>query len=195
LQLVFPESKRKLTPEDIGIIAENIGHSWKQLARKLNFSDGQSDGFEHDNKTLQEQAYQMLSRYRQRLGDDATVDTVVAALCAVQKPDVAALLPHDTNVSPGPSSVDESSLTEKSRGSVSGSLVDVATRVGNSGPVHFSLGAPAATAYVPPQRGVHCATDSLRRTGAAPADVLPRAASADNVVLRVKEAASTSRGS
>ena len=60
-----------------------IGKKWKQLAHKLKIKGTTIEDIEyrHDKDGLQELAYQILSSWRQKLGNKATRKILADALC------------------------------------------------------------------------------------------------------------------
>lgn len=60
-----------------------LGHSWKFLARELNFSETAIAALEHDNPfDLKEQIYQMFYQWRRREGNSATSERLLSAMKA-----------------------------------------------------------------------------------------------------------------
>ncbi|XP_066296089.1 tumor necrosis factor receptor superfamily member 10B-like [Branchiostoma lanceolatum] len=73
-------------------IAEDIGAEWRALGRKLGFTDGQCDCFQNDYQGLKEITYQMLRKWVDEKGEDATLGTLGNALVQVEKEDVRSKL-------------------------------------------------------------------------------------------------------
>ncbi|CAH1240352.1 TNFRSF11B [Branchiostoma lanceolatum] len=75
-------------------IAEDIGAEWRALGRKLGFTDGQCDCFQNDFhlQGLKEITYQILRKWVDLKGEDATLGTLGNALVQVEKEDVRSKL-------------------------------------------------------------------------------------------------------
>lgn len=65
--------------DELEELANYIGDSWKKLARRLNLEPIISD-IDNQDKQLSEKAYQMLKKWKQREGDDATYEILFKAL-------------------------------------------------------------------------------------------------------------------
>nr|AEO79023.1 receptor interacting protein kinase 1b [Branchiostoma belcheri tsingtauense] len=85
---------RVITKEDITVISENLGSTWRKLGRQLGFTEGKLDAFDSDYAIdgLEEKIYQMLVAWRRMKSDDATAAKLAEALCAISKADVAVYL-------------------------------------------------------------------------------------------------------
>ncbi|XP_035679812.1 receptor-interacting serine/threonine-protein kinase 1-like [Branchiostoma floridae] len=85
---------RVITKEDITVISENLGSTWRKLGRHLGFTEGKLDAFDSDYAIdgLQEKIYQMLVAWRRMGSDDATAAKLAEALCSIGKADVAVYL-------------------------------------------------------------------------------------------------------
>lgn len=66
--------------DELEELAKYIGDSWKKLARRLNLEPIISD-IDNQHKQLSEKAYQMLKKWKQGEGDDATYEILFKALC------------------------------------------------------------------------------------------------------------------
>ena len=60
-------------------LADHIGNNWRQVGRKLSFSNGQLDIIENDNKGLHEQIFAMLQQWGNSK-EEATVKEIVKVL-------------------------------------------------------------------------------------------------------------------
>ncbi len=62
-------------------ISDHIGRGWMVLARNLGFTETDIDSIEYANeRDLKEQIHQFFSRWKQRVGQEATRDMLYAAL-------------------------------------------------------------------------------------------------------------------
>ncbi len=62
-------------------ISDHIGRGWMVLARSLRFTETDIDSIEYANeRDLKEQIHQFFSRWKQRVGQEATRDMLYAAL-------------------------------------------------------------------------------------------------------------------
>lgn len=81
-QAVF-ENTTSLTDKHLDPIRDNVGKPWKNLARKLGFTQSQIDEIDHDYERdgLKEKVYQMLQKWLMREGNKgATVGKLAQAL-------------------------------------------------------------------------------------------------------------------
>ena len=62
-------------------LSQKLGVSWKSLARRLGFHEGEITGFHKDNEEYSSKALQMLFRWKQKRGSDATYGVLYDALC------------------------------------------------------------------------------------------------------------------
>ncbi|XP_068744418.1 uncharacterized protein [Montipora capricornis] len=71
------------TPSDkeLEVLSSNIGDAWKPLGRRLGFIEAQLTGFDRQNQEYSEKPYQMLLRWKQKNGRDATYKVLHDALC------------------------------------------------------------------------------------------------------------------
>ncbi|XP_046860450.1 uncharacterized protein LOC124453671 [Xenia sp. Carnegie-2017] len=83
------ESNGAIPNDVIHNIAENISTDWKHLGRRLELSPGLLDGIDHDFRQVKEKTLQMLSRWKERKGDDATGQILADALVNIHRRDVA----------------------------------------------------------------------------------------------------------
>ncbi|XP_066290308.1 receptor-interacting serine/threonine-protein kinase 1-like isoform X2 [Branchiostoma lanceolatum] len=85
---------RVITKQDITVISENLGSTWRKLGRQLGFTEGKLDAFDSDYAIdgLEEKIYQMLVAWRRMKSDDATAAKLAEALCSIGKADVAVYL-------------------------------------------------------------------------------------------------------
>lgn len=85
----YSESNGAIPNDVIHNIAEDISTDWKHLGRKLELSPGLLDGIDHDFRQVKEKTLQMLSRWKERKGDDATGQILADALVNIHRRDVA----------------------------------------------------------------------------------------------------------
>ncbi|XP_068704314.1 uncharacterized protein [Montipora foliosa] len=88
LEVPLPPQRADLTddnetetpsPERLEWLSMNLT-SWKPLARRLGFSEGEIKGFDKDDEELAGKALSMLFRWKQKKGSDATYAVLCAAL-------------------------------------------------------------------------------------------------------------------
>ena len=59
-----------------------LGESWDALARRLNFSRAEIQGFDHARKELKDKSLRMLFRWKEKSGPKgATYEVLYEALC------------------------------------------------------------------------------------------------------------------
>ena len=77
--------------DELEELSELLGRSWEKLARRLGFKKGRIDGFRKDSEDLSEKAFDMLIRWKEKGGADATYSVLYGALChkLVQQRDLA----------------------------------------------------------------------------------------------------------
>ena len=83
--LKFTESDVVSVDLDVFIreLFNHLGHSWKFLARELDFSEMDIAALEHDYPfDMKEQIHQMFQQWRRRKGDEATPDRLLSAMKA-----------------------------------------------------------------------------------------------------------------
>ncbi|XP_031825438.1 death domain-containing immune deficiency protein isoform X2 [Nomia melanderi] len=84
----------EITLEDIFIIKTHIGHGWKDVARRLSYSDGQIEQFEENYryKGISEVIYQILLDWKQANTKDASIGNLTNLLWVCQEYDCATRL-------------------------------------------------------------------------------------------------------
>ena len=65
--------------DELEALANEIGDSWRKLARRLNL-EPRIDDIDNQYRQLSEKAYQMLLEWKQRNGDEATYAILFKAL-------------------------------------------------------------------------------------------------------------------
>jgi len=77
--------------DELEELSELLGLSWEKLARRLGFKKGRIEGFRKDNEELSKKAFDMLIRWKEKEGADATYTILYDALChkLVQQRDLA----------------------------------------------------------------------------------------------------------
>ncbi|XP_011872257.1 PREDICTED: uncharacterized protein LOC105564477 [Vollenhovia emeryi] len=75
--------------DDMLTIKTHIGHGWRDIARRLSYSDGQIDQFEENyrHKGIDEVIYQLLLDWKQANTRDAQLGTLVSILWSCQEYD------------------------------------------------------------------------------------------------------------
>lgn len=75
--------------DDIFVIKTHVGHGWRDVARRLSYSDGQIDQFEENyrHKGIDEVIYQLLLDWKQANTRDAQLGTLVSILWSCQEYD------------------------------------------------------------------------------------------------------------
>ncbi|XP_077982449.1 receptor-interacting serine/threonine-protein kinase 1-like isoform X1 [Glandiceps talaboti] len=81
--------------EDLEAVSEHVGHAFRRLGRKLGFSNGQVDCFDHDCNKLNDKNYQLLRKWKERQGSSATRGELAKILFDLKMYEVAELLPYD----------------------------------------------------------------------------------------------------
>ncbi|XP_033328246.2 death domain-containing immune deficiency protein isoform X1 [Megalopta genalis] len=81
----------EITLEDILVVKTHIGHGWRDVARKLSYSDGQIEQFEENYsfKGISEVIYQMFLDWKQANTKTAEIGNLTNALWACQEYDCA----------------------------------------------------------------------------------------------------------
>ena len=62
------------------LVAEGLGGSWKDLGRKLNVKEAEIDNICSDFPKQQERGYQVLLKWKRRLGTKAVVSEIINSL-------------------------------------------------------------------------------------------------------------------
>ncbi|KYN33716.1 Receptor-interacting serine/threonine-protein kinase 1 [Trachymyrmex septentrionalis] len=92
----MPEKVEKLSTceeelgfDDMFILKTHVGHGWRDVARRLSYSDGQIDQFEENyrHKGIDEVIYQLLLDWKQANTRDAQLGTLVSILWSCQEYD------------------------------------------------------------------------------------------------------------
>ncbi|XP_015184556.1 PREDICTED: uncharacterized protein LOC107070659 [Polistes dominula] len=81
----------EITFDDMFIIKTHIGHGWKDVARRLSYSDGQIEQFEENyrHKGVDEIMYQLLLDWKQANTKDAQIGNLIDVLWFCQEYDCA----------------------------------------------------------------------------------------------------------
>ncbi|XP_011145967.1 uncharacterized protein LOC105187066 [Harpegnathos saltator] len=79
----------ELTFDDMITVKTHVGHGWRDVARRLSYSDGQIEQFEENfrHKGVDEVIYQLLLDWKQANTRDARLGTLVSALWSCQEYD------------------------------------------------------------------------------------------------------------
>ena len=64
----------------IDICCEHVGNNWRDLGRKLEFSNGQLDIIQADYIGMREQIHQMITKWKEMKSTKATLPVLVQAL-------------------------------------------------------------------------------------------------------------------
>ena len=77
--------------DELEELSGSLGLSWEKLARRLGFKKGRIEGFHKDNEELSKKAFDMLIRWKEKGGADATYTVLYDALCdkLVERRDLA----------------------------------------------------------------------------------------------------------
>ena len=88
------DSRRAITDQEMMMIADHLGSSWRSFGRQVGLPNSDLDVIKHDFNTdgLREICYQMLRRWKERTGRACTIGALARALCAIQMSEVAAKL-------------------------------------------------------------------------------------------------------
>ncbi|XP_014484748.1 PREDICTED: uncharacterized protein LOC106749612 [Dinoponera quadriceps] len=83
------ECDEELAFEDMITVKTHVGHGWRDVARRLSYSDGQIEQFEENyrHKGIDEVIYQLLLDWKQANTQDARLGTLVSALWSCQEYD------------------------------------------------------------------------------------------------------------
>ena len=95
IYILFIEDSRKILSDgNMHLLSDHVGRNWKPLARRLGFHEGDIDCFEFDTRFhgLREIIWKMLSEWRERNAERATLCAMADALIALKLYDIAALL-------------------------------------------------------------------------------------------------------
>ncbi|KAL2741966.1 protein immune deficiency [Vespula maculifrons] len=81
----------EITFEDMFLIKTHLGHGWKDVARRLFYSDGQIEQFEENYRDngIDEVIYQLLLDWKQANAKDAHIGNIIQALWLSQEYDCA----------------------------------------------------------------------------------------------------------
>ncbi|XP_070557295.1 uncharacterized protein [Ptychodera flava] len=79
---------KDIANRDLQLIADKIGKEWKRLLRVLNIDESDVEEIEESYKTLKERAFQGLLHWKRKLGSDATLNGLKAALDRVARRDL-----------------------------------------------------------------------------------------------------------
>ncbi|XP_029170384.1 protein immune deficiency [Nylanderia fulva] len=81
--------EEELATDNMLIIKTHIGHGWRDVARRLSYSDGQIEQFEENykHKGIDEVIYQLLLDWKQANTRDAQLGTLVSILWSCQEYD------------------------------------------------------------------------------------------------------------
>ena len=70
-----------VSDDDLEGLSLELGTSWSALARRLDFSQAEIQGFDHDNKELTKKCHRMLCRWKEKSGQSgATYKVLYEAL-------------------------------------------------------------------------------------------------------------------
>lgn len=95
-------SDEEITLEDIFVIKTHVGNAWKDVARRLSYSEGQIEQFieNYKHRGMDEVIYQLLIDWKQANTKDAKIGRIVTALWACQEYDcVERLVTAHSNLS------------------------------------------------------------------------------------------------
>ena len=67
--------------DDLEGLSQELGDAWEALARRLGFKVAEIQGLKHNNRSYPKIQLCMLQEWKQRLGRDATYQTLCDALC------------------------------------------------------------------------------------------------------------------
>ena len=67
--------------EDLENLAKQLGRSWDDLAPRLQFTNVEISGFDDENRMLAKKASNMLRKWKEKCGSDATYWVLCDALC------------------------------------------------------------------------------------------------------------------
>ena len=70
-----------VTDDDLEGLSLQLGRSWDALARRLEFSEAEREGFDDAYKDLADKSFRMLRRWKQKNGRSATYKVLYEALC------------------------------------------------------------------------------------------------------------------
>ena len=71
-----------VTDDDLEGLSLQLGRSWDALARRLEFSPAEIDGFDYAKKELKDKSLRMLFRWKEKSGPKgATYEVLYEALC------------------------------------------------------------------------------------------------------------------
>lgn len=81
--------REELAFDDMFVIKTHVGHGWRDVARRLSYSDGQIEQFEENykHKGIDEVIYQLLLDWKQVNTRDAQLGTLVSILWSCQEYD------------------------------------------------------------------------------------------------------------
>ncbi|EFN61166.1 Receptor-interacting serine/threonine-protein kinase 1 [Camponotus floridanus] len=81
--------KEELAFDDMFVIKTHVGHGWRDIARRLSYSDGQIEQFEENyrHKGIDEVIYQLLLDWKQANTQDAQLGVLVSILWSCQEYD------------------------------------------------------------------------------------------------------------
>ena len=74
---------REITEQDMDDISTHLGRMWRRLGRKMGYTNGNMDCIDEDNRHLMDKCYRILSDWRDREANAATVSALTKLLMEI----------------------------------------------------------------------------------------------------------------
>ncbi|XP_046753741.1 protein immune deficiency [Diprion similis] len=93
------KSKKEISRDDIFVIKTHIGYGWRDVARKLGYSEGQVEQFEENykDKGIAEVVYKLLLDWKQAKAEDAQLGQLISIIWSCREYDCAEQLADSYN--------------------------------------------------------------------------------------------------
>ncbi|XP_046419440.1 protein immune deficiency [Neodiprion fabricii] len=93
------KSKKEISRDDMLVIKSHIGYGWRDVARKLGYSEGQVEQFEENYKDngIAEVVYKLLLDWKQAKAEDAQLGQLISIIWSCREYDCAEQLADSYN--------------------------------------------------------------------------------------------------
>ena len=72
-------------------LADDISKDWKKLGRRLSISTADLDNIDHENSSVCEKSIAMLNKWRERVGEEASMKVLTEALKKIRRKDLSGM--------------------------------------------------------------------------------------------------------
>ncbi|KAA0188733.1 hypothetical protein HAZT_HAZT005466 [Hyalella azteca] len=83
---------RIVNEKDKSVVSDHLGDLWRSLGREMEFSNGQLDNIDNDNRRLQDKAYELLTAWHDDKSSQATFSQLTRLLMRVRAFEVVSRL-------------------------------------------------------------------------------------------------------